>query len=266
MTSSPLSMTSHATSQPALPHRIAPALLALSLALGGQALHADGFEAGNRAFAEGRFAEAIAAYQADGPRTVNGWFNLGTARARSGEPGRAALAFERVLLLQPGHAEARHNLSIVRPATNTASATRGLWQRLPHGFGAAVAAAALWVAVWVLGLRFAFPERAPSRPTARVLVPIALLTSLAGALVQWQRGLGIVEPGAAVMIAAEPTPARFAPARSAGTVQTLKPGDRLRVLSQAEQWVYCELDGEQRGWIPAETVERILPIPRTSSS
>ena len=34
----------------------------------------------------------------------------------------------------------------------------------------------------------------------------------------------------------------------------------VRVLSERGEWIYCELPGQGRGWIPDGAVERVRPV------
>jgi hypothetical protein len=38
------------------------------------------------------------------------------------------------------------------------------------------------------------------------------------------------------------------------TELTVRPGDRLRVLHEAGGWLFCQLDGGGRGWLPGECI------------
>lgn len=68
---------------------------------------------GRRAFAAGRWAEAVAEFEgavAANPESIPGWINLGTARAASGEIEPAIRSYRRAIELGPGNATARFNL------------------------------------------------------------------------------------------------------------------------------------------------------------
>jgi hypothetical protein len=59
------------------------------------------------------------------------------------------------------------------------------------------------------------------------------------------------------IITAKQTEARLAPAASAGVAEALTAGSRVRVLSERGEWIYCELPGEGRGWLPQGALERV---------
>jgi hypothetical protein len=64
------------------------------------------------------------------------------------------------------------------------------------------------------------------------------------------------ERGTAIVVA-KSVEARLAPADSAGLADSLPAGSRVRVLSERGDWVYCELPGEARGWVPQSTIEKV---------
>ena len=66
---------------------------------------------------------------------------------------------------------------------------------------------------------------------------------------------------ALAIITARQTEARLAPAESAGVAEALPAGSRVRVLSERGEWVYCELPGAGRGWVPQKAIERVRPLP-----
>ncbi len=41
--------------------------------------------------------------------------------------------------------------------------------------------------------------------------------------------------------------------------EALPAGSQVRVLSERGEWIYCELPGTGRGWIPDGAVERVRP-------
>lgn len=68
---------------------------------------------GRRAFAAGRWAEAIAEFEgavAANPESIPGWINLGTALATSGEIEPAIQSYRHAIELGPGNSTARFNL------------------------------------------------------------------------------------------------------------------------------------------------------------
>ena len=72
---------------------------------------------GVQAYADGRFADAAAAWRQawdDGAQNASLACNLGNAAFRQRRLGEAVLWYRRALWLDPGHADARHNLEFAR--------------------------------------------------------------------------------------------------------------------------------------------------------
>jgi hypothetical protein len=70
---------------------------------------ADAFAAGDFAQARDHYLELIR----EGEASIELWYNLGTALARTNRPHEALWMFRRVLHHQPAHAAARHNAEVV---------------------------------------------------------------------------------------------------------------------------------------------------------
>lgn len=51
--------------------------------------------------------------------------------------------------------------------------------------------------------------------------------------------------------------ARLATAESAGTVLLLPAGSEIKILSTRGEWSYAALPNDLRGWIPAQSAERV---------
>ena len=67
-------------------------------------------------YESGRYARAAEAFSP--AETALEHYNLGTAYAQLGQLGDAIMAYQRVLRLDPNHADARHNLELVLMAAN----------------------------------------------------------------------------------------------------------------------------------------------------
>lgn len=72
------------------------------------------FDEANKAYAEGRFAQAAAAYEEllQDQQNATLYYNAGNAYYKNGELGKAILNYERALLLDPNHADAKYNLEV----------------------------------------------------------------------------------------------------------------------------------------------------------
>jgi tetratricopeptide (TPR) repeat protein len=227
------------------------------------------FERANADFEAGRFKEAAAAYEElldqGGPR-VAVLQNLGSAYFRTGEHGRAILAFERALLLQPGDPDLRANLKLARDQAAVfppppARAWQGflerpsrkLWSGLALGSALLLPlAAGLW-----LGLRSRWRGAAWGAICASLAGLAALGLSLhALHLRQGEDARGIV--------VADPAKVRISPFEKAEERGRLAGGREVRLGREENGYFWVSVDGgATAGWVAAAEVERLIPAART---
>lgn len=224
------------------------------------ALAADDFESGNQFYEEGKFSEAKHEYErhlASGGGGPNLYYNLGNTEYRLGSIGVAILNYERALALDPRHPEALSNLQFLRERAGAklpaATPLTKVVATQPLNLWLVVTVAAGWVCVF--GVAILLTRRQGSSGGWWSLIVLSALVAGVGALGWWS---GWKDRTLAIIIAPE-TEARLAPAASAPLAEALPPGSRVRVVSERGDWVYCELPGASRGWIPRRAVERIRP-------
>ena len=233
------------------------ALLAFAFVIGAQAGE---FENGSAAFAEGKFDDARRAYE---HALADGWqagvlFNLGNAYHRLEKPGRAALNYERVLVLAPTHPDAKANLKFVRDQSGGRVAE-------PTWYEAALSVvpprATPWIAIGLACLGWLWAGAALWRRTGAAGVVggtlLVLLGAGFGAAQMWQ-----AERRADDAIVLEQSDARREPADRATLAEALAPGSRVRVISEQGEWTFAKLPGGQTGWLKAVVLERIVPPTR----
>jgi len=216
------------------------------------------FEAGNQLYDQGKFSEAKTRYvnvALSGEWTPNLFYNLGNCEYRLGEPGRAMLDYERTLALDPGHPEAKANLTLLRNQTG-AKTPEPSWEQyafagLSQDTWAIAVAVAGWIAVF--GLVAAATSRRHGNAGLWLASIAAVAVAAYGGGVLW---LSAQERGIAIVVVKN-VEARLAPADSAGLADSLPAGSRVRVLSERGDWIYCELPGESRGWIPQNAIEKV---------
>jgi tetratricopeptide (TPR) repeat protein len=221
-------------------------------------LAAGDFEAGNQLYDQGKFAEARTRYEniaQSGEWTPNLFYNLGNCEYRLGESGLAMLDYERALALDPRHPEANTNLALLRTQMGS-KVPAPSWEQyaftgLSQDAWAIVAAVAGWIAVF--GLAALITSRRRGNAGLWVMTIAAALVAAYGGGVLW---LKAQERDTAIVVV-KSVEALLAPAESASLADTLPAGSRVRVLSERGAWIYCELPGESRGWVPRDTIERI---------
>lgn len=216
------------------------------------------FDAANRAYEEGKFIEARQRYEAlleRGQRTANIYFNLGNTNSKIGANGLAILNFERALALDPHHDAAQRNLKFLRDQA-VAKLPTETWKE--HAFGALTLNA--WVIAatglaWVFALFLVLPMITGRRRTAvgvfgTILTLFALAYAAAGT---WFASRDLKS----AIIIVKQVEARRAPADRADLADVLPLGSKVRWISERSGWVECELPDRSRGWVPAESVEKI---------
>lgn len=216
------------------------------------------FAKANQAYADGKFKEAITDYEAmvrSGERTANLFYDLGNAYFRTSDFARAILNYERALSLQPNHPEAQANLRIGRDEARALELTPGWAERLVRFMRlnqSAVAASVLfWTGVF-LGVVFLF--KAPRQRSWLALSFCALLSAafLVYFLTTLEHG---VKGRSLAIVTGNETQARLATADTAASVMVLPAGSEVKVSQERGDWAYVELPNNQRGWIPAKSIE-----------
>ena len=216
------------------------------------------FEAGNRAYDEGKFLEARQHYEAQIARkewTANLFHNLGNANERIGAPGLAMLNYERALVLQPGHHEARANLKFLREQS-LAKIPGQTWRDSVFGVlnfsgWVVLAAVAGWVGIFIIVLPLARRRRLGAGGVFWFVLMICV-AGFAG-VAAWESA-GELSTG---VIIAKQAEARNAPTERATLTDVLPAGSRVRVLSVRDEWTFCELPSGERAWVPSSSVERV---------
>jgi tetratricopeptide (TPR) repeat protein len=201
-----------------------------------------------RLFMLGRYAEA--ATMMDGLVRTNRhsadlWFNLGQARAQSGEPGRAVAAWRQAHRLAPRDGGTRRALSQVREKLGTTGvhplgwATGWLrdeeWALLAMG-------ASVGLGVAMLRRRFSL-----SAGSGSLALAVALQLVFGGG---WVASLLVRHLSADAVVIQRDVSAAQAPVPEAKPVRPLANGTEVRVLRGHGDWMEVAVDGDRVGWLP----------------
>ncbi len=227
------------------------------------------FEAANKLFEQGKFADAATAYEkmlADGHSSSAVWFNLGNARFKTGQFGRAIAAYRQAELLAPRDAEVRANLQFARTRVAGGLADGPpLWQRaldlLSLNEWAVLATIASWFVFVLLALRQWCPQwKAPLRSltvfsTAVLCVfAVCLAASLA---VRYGQPTAVVTATEVIV--------RYGPLDESKTFFTLRDGTEVRVIGRKDDWIQVLDSSNRAGWVKHAQV-MVFPQDKLNST
>jgi tetratricopeptide (TPR) repeat protein len=223
---------------------------------------ADDFTKANEAYAAGKFEEARRGYEEaiKHGAHANAYFNQGNAFFRLKDAGRAVVAYERALLLQPNHPEAAANLKFVRSKTGAPVADEEwkekAWRYIaqPAAIWAGIGTA--WIGLLVIGVAML-----GRKSRTRLVLGVLLFVVGAGSVTALH--LGQAELAKIAIVVAERSDARTEPADRAALAESLPAGSRVQVISAQGDWTYCSLPNGMRGWVPTKNIEPLVPKSMT---
>jgi tetratricopeptide (TPR) repeat protein len=230
------------------------------------------FDEANEVFWNGQYEEAIEIYRQLedlGVESAALSYNRGTAEARLGNLGRAVRHYERVLRIEPGHEDARHNLKLVREfiARRASEAGRdaelapavGPWRAVLDRFSSRSAALGLLgfhlllFAVLIVR-RFVLSET--PRLTLGVLAGVLAVLTLAGGALAIGKYIQEADTTEAVVIRRGTLEVMEGPDSEVERF-AIEEGSRVTLLEHNDGWARLR-DGQGRdGWAPAEALGEI---------
>jgi tetratricopeptide (TPR) repeat protein len=219
------------------------------------------FDAANKLYAEGKFAEAAGAYEQilnTGSASTAVYFNLGNAFFKSSQIGRAIAAYRQAEQCSPRDPDVLANLQFARNQVQgpTWRAGRGeRWLgRLSLNEWTWLGAGAVWVLFVLLTVQQVWPALArPLRSwtVGATVMAVLLIGCFVGAHAANSRARTaiVIAPEAAV---------RSGPFEESPNTFTARDGAELRVLDRKGEWLQVT-DGTRRvGWVKQDAV--VIPM------
>jgi tetratricopeptide (TPR) repeat protein len=236
-------------------------LLGLSRWLGAATPAATAFDAANRLYEQGKYAEAATAYEAITAQagvSAGLLFNQGNAWFRAGEQGRAIAAYRRAARLAPRDPDILANLQFARKTasegTDPSLRLRPSWHhRLSLREWVLGFSVCWWLSFLLLGIGRVKPTwRKGLRPVLLIFALASLGTGFGVVRTQWEQahhryGVIIAKSGVA----------RQGPLEEARSAFSLRDGLEVEILDQKEEWRQVRDSLQRTGWLKSS---QCLPL------
>jgi tetratricopeptide (TPR) repeat protein len=215
------------------------------------------FEAANKLYEEGRFAEAATAYDTlsrSGGVSAPLYFNLGNAYFKAGKLGRAIAAYRNARRLNPRDPDITANLQFARNQRQGPSTTISTFERWLGKFSlnewTALATFALWA--WLLLLALSELRPALKKPLRGTILFLSASTVTLGILLiaVWR-----VERLSQVVVVTVPQASvRHGPLEESQVAFNVNDGAELRLLDRKDNWFQVTAGPNRVGWLKQESV------------
>ena len=223
------------------------------------------FDEANAAYADGRYDEAAAGYEAlltENP-DAQLYYNLGNTRFKQGELAQAILNYERALRLQPNHKDAKYNLKFAQSQITDNIVEQDFflstWVRAVRNLLRERTWLIMSICLFILALAgillFLLGREPWLRKTAFQVAWIALLFSLISGLdaASLHRRDTLREEA---IITQGVVNAKSSPDRSGTDLFTVHEGTKVTIKESLGEWCNIRV-GNNEGWIKQQNMERI---------
>jgi tetratricopeptide (TPR) repeat protein len=219
------------------------------------------FDAANKLYAEGKFADATTIYEKilqSGAISPNLFFNYGNAEFKTGNLGRAIAAYRQAEQLSPRDTDVRANLEFARSRVQGTTSSVSRWENwlgtLTLNEWTALAGVSFWLTFMLLTAMQIWPvlKMVLCGFTRAVAVVMILSGICCGTAVS------IHDSKKAAVVVAPDVVARSGPFDDAQNMFTAHDGAEFVVLSYSGDWLQVADSSGKIGWLKRGPVE-ILP-------
>jgi tetratricopeptide (TPR) repeat protein len=246
-------------------------LLVFIIALSGWALQAqssDFFEQGNTFYNEGKYEEAIEAYEKileKGVHSAELYYNLGNAHYKLNHIAPSIFYYEKALQLKPKDKEIQNNANFARNMTIDAIDTvpevgfKRLFNRVINIFsynGWAVFAVCCVFIFVLLFLLYRFASMSSRKRVAFVISSTALILALISVFMAFQKKRLDQKDNPGIVFVQE-TKVNAEPNLRSEEVFRLHEGTKVQVLETLEDWKKIRIADGSTGWIPSEDLKML---------
>ena len=243
-------------------------LLSLAMPAAAQEDVSSLWEKAGEAFAAGQWQNALNCYQmieGEGLVSDDLYYNIGNTFLKLQDNAHAILYYERALKLNPSHADAAHNLEIVRQMTldkidEVPDFILVSWfHNLRQGLSANAWA---WITLGLLLLAgillTVFRSGAPRslRKVSFILSCIVLVLAIFTFIFSLQQKRAVTRQDSAI-VTAPVCSVKSSPAEGGKTVFVLHEGTKVRLLDDVGDWARIEIADGRQGWAQGSTFEVI---------
>lgn len=219
-------------------------------------LQADSLTAGIDAYHDGRFPEAIKAFEfaIAEAETAALRHNLALAHYQSGNPTEALWHLERARQLVPRKQDYALKLELLRQQLGLHSTkSSAKWSQLSHqlkpGEWIWIITLSFWACLLTILRRVTTPKSSNTAHQLSIATTAGIcLLSLAALSMQKNTA------PEALHLHTEITPLRHAPATAAPEAGPTRPGERLKIIKRHQDFIKVRTEALIEGWIPTSTI------------
>ena len=243
---------------------ILAALLILTGTVLAEASSAAPFDTANKLYEQGKYAEAIAAYEAlrgQGLTSVALLFNLGNARLKAGDIGKALGAYLEASHLTPRDPDIRANLQFARKQvqgpTLSGNPLHAWLSRFTLNEWGASAAVAVWlVFAQLIAVQLWPAAKAALRPWTLTAAALAVVI-IAGTGTAYS----LEKSGLYGVVVVEKAQVHSSPFEGSDKTFDLQDGAEVRILDEKEGWIQVTTDPRRTGWIQKQNLQPLAMRP-----